>query len=101
MKGLFVQTNYEIEILITEKANYWLWEYPKYNKETYMNKTWQNTYRYLKLMLSMNKFHEETRWQQIKEKTVGLRYRLELERRILDLLKELQIKLASKLWSNK
>lgn len=55
----------------------------------------------LELMVSMNKVYEERTWQQIKENAVGFRYRSELERRFLELPKELQVKVVSKLWNTR
>ena len=100
LKGLFVQVDYEDEIVITEEADHWPWEYPKYNKETHTERTWRSIYRFLELMVSMNKVYEERTWRQFKERAIGFRYRSVLEKRILELPEELQIKIVSKLWNS-
>lgn len=63
LKGYFVQVDYEDEIVITKEADHWPWEYPKYNKETYTERTWCIIYRFLELMVSMNKVYEEKTWR--------------------------------------
>lgn len=49
----------------------------------------------------MNKVYEEILWQQFKEWIVGFKYRLKMEKSILELLEELQIKIVSELWDNR
>ena len=99
LKGLFVQIDYEEEE-ITETTDHWPWDFPKYNKESHNERTWRSTYRFLELMVCMNKVYEEGTWQQVKEKAIGFSYRSEFEKKILELPEELQINIVSKLWNS-
>ena len=76
-----------------------MWECPDYINESNKVEEWISTNRFLDLMECMNRLYVDQAWRCFEERRISFTYRSEFEKRIKNLLEELQAIIFSKVWN--
>ena len=100
VKGVYVIEDLVEDIDTKGIVSHWLWEYPKFSWDKKILTHYERVKRFHDLMWNMHKVHKKKATKNFIKKQIGFTYRSEFERRIYELLDELQAKIFSKVWNH-